>query len=149
MTDTPPENRLLALLRHMTTLPLMRLPEDIGLSPPAVGLLSWVDRTPGCGVLDIAKGLHLAPPTISVGIRKLEKEGWLERRRDPADRRARPLYITPKGEELMLRVRAHRAEMLKFFLSGLSPVEQDQLLDLLDRAITKMAENLGTNEIRR
>jgi DNA-binding MarR family transcriptional regulator len=144
MTPNSPENRLLALLRHMGTLPLMRLPETVELSPPAVGLIGWVDRSPGCGVLDIAKGLHLAPPTISVGIRKLEKSGWLERRHDPNDRRARPLYLTPKGEELMQRVRAHRTQMLKFFLDGLPPTEQEQLLDLLERAISIMAENLAS-----
>jgi len=144
MTTNSPENRLLALLRHMTSLPLLHGPKDVKLSPPAVALLTWIDRSPGCGVLDIAKGLRLAAPTISVGIRRLEKGGWLERRRDLQDRRARPLFLTSQGMAAMQQVRAHRTDMLKFFLSGLTSGEQEQLLDLLDRAITAMETNLVT-----
>lgn len=132
---TLPETRFINLLKHISSLPIMHLPDDIELSPPAVALMSWVARSPGCGVLDIAKGLGLTPPTISVGIRRLEKAGWLERHRDPEDRRSHPLYLTPKGEQLITRVRAHRARMLRIFLSALSLEEQDQLLHFLEQGI--------------
>ncbi len=139
--DTP-EQQLLHLLRTMGELPIMRLPEDIQLSPPAVAILSWVSKTPGCGVLDIAKGLNVSAPTVSVGIRRLEKNGWLTRGSDPNDRRARPLFLTDKAKSLMTTIRSHRAEMLHFFLSGLGTQEQEQLLNLLEKAILKMKENL-------
>ena len=137
-----PETRFINLLKHISSLPIFRLPEDVELSAPAVALISWISRSPGCGVLDIAKGLQLTPPTISVGIRRLEKEGWLERRSDPEDRRARPLFLTQKGEQLVAHVRKHRAQMLKTFLSGLTLEEQEQLLRLLERGAKALASGL-------
>jgi len=140
------ENRLLSLLRHLGTLPLLHIPDDLGLSPPAVAQLSWVSRTPGCGVLDIAKGLRLAPPTVSVGIRRLVSAGLLEQRSDPNDLRVRPLFLTQQGEELVNRMRGHRTQMLKFFLSGLEEFEQEQLLELLERAVNEMERKLNEGQ---
>jgi DNA-binding MarR family transcriptional regulator len=137
------ENRLLVLLRHLGTLPLLHIPDDIKLSPPAIAQLAWVSRSPGCGVLDIAKGLNLSPPTVSVGINRLVKDGWLERQNDPKDQRARPIFLTVKGKTMMAHVRQRRSEMLKFFLSGLTADEQEQLLNLLERAVTEMERKLN------
>ena len=36
-------------------------------------------------------------------LRKLERDGWLERRVDPQDSRARQLHVTPAGAELARR----------------------------------------------
>ena len=137
-----PETRLLALFKNLGTLPIMRAPDNIELSMPQVALLNLVARRPGCGVLDIAKEMNLAPPTISVGIRRLAKAGWVERRYDPRDRRARPLFLTPKGQTLMDQVQEHRFRMLHFFLSGLAPDEQSQLLSLLEKAVAAMEAGL-------
>jgi DNA-binding MarR family transcriptional regulator len=131
-----PEDRLLRLLNHMSTLPLARAPfKAHNLTPAQFTLLGWVTKHPGCGVLDIAKGLDLTPPTVSVGVRRLARVGWLERRHDPCDRRARPLYLTPEGEKLVEKVISHRNQVLKLFLSGLTLDEQEQLLDLLERGV--------------
>jgi len=143
---SPPETRFINLFKQLSNLPLLHLPEDVELSMPAITLLSWVFRSPGCGVLDIAKGLQLSPPTISVGIRRLIKGGWLERGIDPTDRRAHPLYLTPSGDALMKRVRDHRTQMLRIFLSGLTVDEQEQLLELLDRGLVAVEESMQTNK---
>lgn len=134
-----PETRFVNLLKHISNLPLVHLPKDIELSPPAVAVMLWISRSPGCGVLDIAKGLGLTPPTISVGISRLESAGWLERHSDPEDRRAHPLFLTPKGEQLVGRVRAHRTSMLRIFLSALSREEQEKLLHYLERGVKALA----------
>jgi DNA-binding MarR family transcriptional regulator len=142
MPDTlaSPEERLLKLLQRMRAIPVLRPPDEFPLSMPQVAVLRWVARSPGCGVRDIAKGLHVTPPTISVGVRRLVEDGWLEQRSDPHDRRARPLYPTEKGQQYLGTLRQHHNRMLKVFLSGLSPEEQEILIDLLGRAITALEE---------
>jgi len=135
---TLPETRLLNLLGQLSTLSVLQLPEDIELSRPAISLLTWISSSPGSGVVDIARGLHLSPPTISVGIRRLIKGGWLERRHDSEDRRARPVYLTHKGKDFLMDLRAHQIEMFKIFLSGLSAEEQEQLIGLLEQAIASL-----------
>jgi DNA-binding MarR family transcriptional regulator len=136
MTDfQKPEEQMMKLLKRMSALPMTAPPKESPISMPQAALLNRVARSPGCGVLDIAKGLNLTPPTVSVGIRRLIKDGWLEQRTDPHDRRSRPLYLTEKGENFVGKMKNHRTKMLKLFLSGLSSEEQEQLVCLLDRAV--------------
>jgi DNA-binding MarR family transcriptional regulator len=135
---TNPEDRMLTLLQRISSLPMMSPPKESPISIPQAAMLEMVARDPGCGVLDIAKKLNVTAPTISVGIRRLVKDGWLEQRDDPNDRRARPIYLTDMGATLVAKVNNHRAVMLKQFLSGLSDDEKEQLICLLDRAITAL-----------
>ena len=133
-----PENRMLDLLKRMSRLPVMKPPSESPLSMSQVAVLNWVARSPGCGVREIAQGLCVTPPTISVGVRKLIKDGWLEQREDPQDRRARPLFLTEKGDAFVEIVHQHRTQTIKLFLSGLSSSEQEQLISLLHRAISAL-----------
>lgn len=146
MTDfQKPEEQMMKLLQRMSALPMMTPPKESPLSMPQAALLNRVARFPGCGVLDIAKGLNLTPPTVSVGIRRLIKDGWLEQRSDPHDRRARPLFLTEKGVDFVGEMVIHNTKMLKLFLSGLSNDEQEQLVCLLDRAVSAL-ENAQDQE---
>ena len=77
-------------------------------------------------------------PTVSVGVRRLIKDGWMEQRDDPNDGRARPLFLTEKGDAFVNSIRQHRTQTIKLFLSGLSTDEQEQLISLLDRAINAL-----------
>jgi DNA-binding MarR family transcriptional regulator len=133
-----PETQMLDLLRRMSKLSVMKPPAESPLSMPQVSLLNWVARSPGCGVREIAQGLHVTPPTVSVAVRRLIRNGWLEQRDDPDDRRARPLFLTPKGQTFVANIQQHRSEMTKLFLSGLTKNEQEQLICLLDRAISAL-----------
>lgn len=138
-----PEERFAELIKRITEIPLAFLPDDIELSRSAVPMLMWISRSPGCGVLDIAKGLQLSPPTISVAIHRLVKNGWLERRRDPRDHRVRPLFLTSKGENMIQHIKNHRHNTVRLFLAGLTPDEQKQFFSLMEKAINAMADSLN------
>ena len=133
-----PENRMLDLFRRMRQLPMMKPPSESPLSMPQITLLNWVAHSPGCGVREIAQGLNVTPPTISVGVRRLVRDGWVEQRKGTNDRRARPLFLTRKGQAFVDIIYQHRTEMIKQFLSGLSTDEQEQLISLLDRAVSAL-----------
>jgi DNA-binding MarR family transcriptional regulator len=131
-----PEDRMMAVLQRMSAMPMMKPAKEFPLSAPQIALVSWVNRSPGCGVLDISKALNVTPPTVSVGVRRLVRDGWLEQRSDPDDKRARPIYLTDRGTELVNTLKEHRTLMLKVFLSGLNDEEKEQLICLLDRAVS-------------
>ena len=61
-----------------------------------------------------------------------------EQREDPEDRRSRPLFLTEKGDTFVEIIHQHRTQTIKAFLSGLSINEQEQLISLLDRAISAL-----------
>ncbi|MBN2500328.1 MAG: MarR family transcriptional regulator [Anaerolineales bacterium] len=143
MSTEMPENRLLAILKELRSLPILQPSDDFPLSPPQIALLNWVALSPGVNVLDIAHSLNVTPPTISVAARRLSEDGLLESQQDPDDRRIRRLYLTNAGQELVNQVWEHRSQTMKSFLAGLEPAEQIQLIKLLERGLRALKLSLG------
>ncbi len=130
------DERLLGLFNRLLKLALGQNPlHDSGITPPQLTLLDWVAASPGCRVREIADGLDLTAPTVSVGIRRLEKAGLLERQSDPKDKRAVQISLTKQGQTLHARAWAFRREKMQQLLSGLMPEEIATLLVLMEKAI--------------
>ena len=108
---------------------------DSGVTIPQLALLDWIGESPGCGVHEVADGLGLTAPTVSVGVRRLENAGLLTRQPDPQDGRALQISLTDKGEALCQHARAFRRDKLQRLLKGLAPAERTMLLALLEKAI--------------
>ncbi len=104
-------------------------------SPSQMALLDWIAASDGCGVQDIAEGLALTPPTVSVGVRRLEEAGLLKRKPHPQDKRAVQFFLTAKGQTLQRQSQNFRRHKLELILSGLSPAERETLLSLLSKAL--------------
>ena len=119
--------------------------EEVGISPAQLTLLEWVAASPGCSLQDMADGLALTPPTVSVGVRKLEEVGLLERRPDLADGRAWQFELTAAGSTLWERVQRYRNEKTCRLLAGLTPEEQQTLLSLLERALDTAEKEAPTH----
>jgi len=143
MPDEPlPADRLLSLLERLRKLALDQHPlKDSEVTPPQLALLDWIAASPGRGVQEIADGLGLTAPTVSVGVRRLEAARLLERRPDPQDRRAIQLFLTAQGQALHDQARAFRRAKMRQLLTNLSPEEGDTLLALLEKAITTTETN--------
>ncbi len=130
------EIRLMQLLRRLREVGPGQPPvEEVGISSAQLSLLEWVAASPGCSLQDLADGLALTPPTVSVGVRKLEEAELLTRRPDPGDGRAWQLDLTVAGAALWERVRRYRSEKVRRLLAGLTVEEQQTLLMLLERAV--------------
>ncbi len=138
MTKASPsaEERLLDLFDRLRKLAFGQNPlQDGGVSMPQLTLLEWVAQSPGSSIQDIADGLGLTAPTVSVGARRLEEAGLLERQPDPKDRRVVRLFVSPQGKTLQQQARAFRRDKMHRVLAGLTPKEATTLLTLLERAI--------------
>jgi len=145
----PAEERLLKLFDWLRRLMLGQHPlEDGGVTGPQLALLDWVAASSGCGIQEIADGLGLTAPTVSVGVRRLQEAGLLERQPDPADGRAILLFLTAQGQALHERARAFRREKMRRVLAGLTLEERATLLDLLERAINAAEAGEVQNEAR-
>jgi MarR family transcriptional regulator for hemolysin len=68
----------------------------------------------------------------------MEEGGWVERRPDPNDRRARLLYMTGKARPVIEELRALAEELYAEALAGLSADARTQLIGLL----TQLRHNL-------
>jgi DNA-binding MarR family transcriptional regulator len=133
----PTETRFIHLLRRLRQVGPEQQPpfESVGITSAQLALLEWVASHPRCSLQDLADGLGLTPPTVSVGVRRLEEIGLLERHPDPEDGRAWQLDLTAQGAALWQRVQRYRSEKTRRLLAGLMPEEQQTLLALLERAL--------------
>lgn len=136
--------QLIRLLRKLRQVGPGQPPfEEVGLSSAQLALLEWVDAKPGCRLQDLANGLALTPPTVSVGVRKLEEAELLRRHANPEDGRAWQFEVTEAGIALLERVRRYRCDKAQHLLARLTPEEQQTLISLLGRALD-MPENSKT-----
>ena len=140
----PASDRLRSLFERLRKLAFGQHPlQDSGVTMAQHTLLDWVAESPGSGIRDIAGGLGLTAPTVSVGVRRLEAAGLLERRPDLKDRRAIQTFLTAQGQTLHERARAFRREKMQRLLAGLTAEEGAMLLALLEQAINAAEEAAG------
>lgn len=129
-------DRFLRLMDRLRRLgPGVAPPMEAGISPSLLTLVKYAAESPGCGIQEMAKGLNLATPTVSIGARQLEEAGLVERQSDPRDGRAVQLFLTPKGRELHQRTQHFRSRKFQRLLSTLTGQEKETLLGLLERAL--------------
>src|SRR5262245_51945340 len=86
----------------------------------------------------LAELLEVEPITIGRLIDKLEKAGLIERRPNPADRRAWSLYLLPAAYPLLETLKNIAAETRAELLQDMSDAEIDEAMRLLAR----MKDNL-------
>ncbi|MDP5226617.1 MULTISPECIES: MarR family transcriptional regulator [Arthrobacter] len=95
--------RSLRCLSHDSTAP--------GTSAALLGVLHMVTEHGGRAV-DIAQKLGISSPVLSRHLAELEERGFIRRDRDPQDRRAQLLEVTPAGQEQLAHAEELRAQTL-------------------------------------
>ncbi|MEU4821164.1 MarR family winged helix-turn-helix transcriptional regulator [Actinomadura citrea] len=84
---------------------------------------------------ELAERMSCEPSNATFVIDKLEKQGLVERRAHPTDRRAKLLVLTADGD--VLRERLLELLVQDSPLAGLTAEQQRTLQDLLEQAITR------------
>jgi len=131
--------KLLALISRMQSSGMRQMPmREFDLTLTQIGLLSHVATHPGGRIQNLAEGMDLTAPTVSVAVRKLVDSGWLRREEDERDRRASCIFLTERAAKVVKRVMKQHQEKMARLLDSLTGKEQDQLLVLLEKAINHM-----------
>ncbi|MCU1353373.1 MAG: transcriptional regulator, MarR family [Acidimicrobiales bacterium] len=141
-TSTPDVEDVTARLRLSATrlARILRQQADMGLTPSQLSALATVDRAGPLTLGSLADVEHVAPPSITKVVDKLEAQGLLERSSDPNDGRVRRVALTAAGKALLDESRARKDAWLATRLAALGPDELDRLagaLDVLERIIRK------------
>jgi DNA-binding MarR family transcriptional regulator len=103
------------------------------LEPSEFAVLRSVGFNEGRSQQALAEQLRISPSRMVAIVDELESRKLLERRPNPTDRRARSLYLTKDGQKLLERGFAVARAFEERVSGGLSDVEIDQFVDLLDR----------------
>lgn len=103
----------------------------LGLSRSQWQVLAHLSRHEGINQSGLAEILEIENITLGRLIDRMEEAGWVERRPDRNDRRARLLYMTDKVTPMMERMRALAEETRNEALAGLPDAAREALIDQL------------------
>jgi DNA-binding MarR family transcriptional regulator len=122
---------LLAQLGHHAAGLFAETIAPLGLTPPHAGILRAIESEPGPSQQSLSVQLGLLPSRVVAYVDELEDHGYVERRRNPSDRRLHALFLTPAGKKLMRRLselaRRHEHQMT----GSLDAAQRDMLRELL------------------
>ena len=111
----------------------------MGVTSPQARLLLILARDGGRNQGFYAEQLEVEPITLCRMVDRLQEAELVERRADPADRRAWQLFLTRKAERRVADLRACVDDMVEETLAGFTDADRTRLADLLER----MGQNLG------
>src|ERR1051326_1180809 len=112
----------------------------LGLPRAQCKVLVYLARNEGINQAGLADLLEIKPMTLVRQIDRMEEAGWIERRPDPADRRARRLYLTAKARPILGRIMDVATETRDEAMARLKPAEAEQLIGLLERVHATLSE---------
>jgi MarR family transcriptional regulator, transcriptional regulator for hemolysin len=111
----------------------------LGLTRTQCRLLGYLARNEGIHQTGLADLLEIKPMTLVRQVDRMERAGWIERRPDPRDRRARRLVLTDKARPVIAGIAGLSSEVRREAFAGLAAGEGDELLDLLGRIRANLA----------
>jgi MarR family transcriptional regulator for hemolysin len=112
---------------------------DVGVAAPACGVLLRLAGEDGLTQAEIARRQRVEAPTMCRTIDRLVRDGLVERRIDPADRRASRIHLTAAGRGAAADG-AHVVEAIEArAFAGLDRAEREALAELLGRVIESLA----------
>ncbi len=106
---------------------------SLGLTRSQCRVLGYLARYEGINQAGLADLLETKPMTLVRQIDRMEEEGWIERRPDPADRRARRLVLTEKARPVLACILDLSTDIRREAFADLSDEEGRRLIDLLRR----------------
>jgi len=105
----------------------------LDLHPRHFGMLSQLAVNEGQSQQALSRALGIHRSALVALVDDLEHRGLAERRRDPVDRRAYALYLTPQGRELLAELERTADDDEAELLTALDASERSQLISLLQR----------------
>ena len=131
------QEALLAILRSADLLRrgIAGLLDPFGITPQQYNVLRILRGAGPAGLPPAVIGQRLIEQTPGMTrlINRLEAKGWVERHRNPGDRREVECRLTPAGRALLTRIDPVMEAADESMLATLSPGELAQLIGLLDR----------------
>ena len=84
-------------------------------------VLHFVNRNPGMKVADLLETLRITKQSLGRVLKQLVEEDYVVQKEGPDDRRHRLLFVTPKGEQLAMKLAHLQTERITRALASLGP----------------------------
>lgn len=100
--------------------------------------LYYLDRCESLSQMELAEKLNIKPSSVVRLMDRMERDGLVERVKNPEDRRAYNLIFTDKGREFWDTIKGEGEIMGDIFTKDISPEELNVFINVLE----KMVENI-------
>lgn len=117
---------------------------EIGLHAGQVFLLLSLHENENISQAEIYKQLSLSAPTVNKMVKSLEKNGFVNCRRDEKDTRLVRVSLTKKGRAIKSSVEEKFAEMDSLLLQDFSETEKIMVSLLLEKMLTNLQNRQAT-----
>jgi MarR family transcriptional regulator for hemolysin len=116
-----------------------------GMTRAQWAVLLRLERREGLKQSELAEALDIQPITLTRLVDRLCANGFVERRADPSDRRAKKLYLTATARPLIERISDRVEELSETVLNGISSSEIDLMLSKFGIARENLKDAIGRN----
>ena len=130
------------MLKDTSKLYVQRFEErarELGMTLTQCKALVYLSRSEGMSQVELASSAEIDPMSMVRILDRMELDGWVERRADPNDRRARRLYLMPKAKPLLAAIDRLSNATRDEALAGFSKQEADGLINALERVRLNIA----------
>jgi DNA-binding MarR family transcriptional regulator len=118
----------------------------LGVSRAQWQVLFALSRTEGINQAGLAEALDVETITVGRMVDRLADAGLVERRADPADRRAWRLHLTDRAHPILADLRIVADQVMAETLHGIDADDQARLAELLGRVRANLALRLPTSD---
>jgi DNA-binding MarR family transcriptional regulator len=145
LTDLKPEQAIPYLLRnlHLALRPVIEEAfrrKRVGLSLAHYVTLYTLAAEPGVAGAELARLGFVTAQSMNAILRRLERDGYIERRPHPSSVRADSWYLTKAGQAQLDRAKVIGEGIWASVLSGLKAQEAAQLQSLLARCVSALKD---------
>jgi len=111
---------------------LFKLTSEKGIYPGQAVCLWFINQNSGISQRDLAEKMHVAPPTVTHMLQKLEKTGLIIRKDDEHDQRLSRIYLTDAGIDMLSILNDILADIINTSLNNLSCDQKNNLVSWLN-----------------
>ncbi len=106
---------------------------QLGMSLTQCKVLVFLSRNEGATQAKLAELSDTDPMTLVRVLDRMQRDGWIERRPDPSDRRAHRLHLRPASEPVLAEIMRIGEKARNEALAGISADEREQMMTLLEK----------------
>ena len=139
MNDHDNLGTMVADVSHLMRRTFDERARKVGISRPQWRVLSMLRRHEGINQGGLADLIEVEPITLCRMVDRLQEADLVERRADPADRRAWRLYLTDKARALLDDMRPLAVGLFEDAMTGLDEAERAELFRMLERIRTNLS----------
>jgi DNA-binding MarR family transcriptional regulator len=132
--------RILAV--HKRALAAIRYDLEREMTMPRFDLLANLDRTDDQTLASLSRSMLVTAGNLTGLVDRAARDGLVERRADPNDRRAWRVHITAKGLRAFRDAERRHAARVRTVFAPLAPTELATLISLLDKLRANLRSDL-------